>query len=264
MEPGIRIGSKITVRLWIFALGLFLAVFLPVLTSAQGFNGITEPAEEDTISGIVIISGTATDSNFMRYELAFKSATAPDWIVFAQGDQPVNDGTLAVWDTTVGRESTPVFPDGIYQLRLRVVRADYNYDEYVTTRLIVSNDEPTPTPTAVEGDEIEDQTSAELQLGTPQPTVGPLPSLTPFPTPLPRATPFESVLRSADENGPAGDDGNQGVFDQLSSMDTSSFGRAFWQGVTLVALVFAALAIYLVFRGAFRRIWRTIQSKLFR
>lgn len=264
MEPGIKIVSKITARLWIIALGLFFAILLPALTSAQGFNGITEPAEEDTISGIVIISGTAADSNFMRYELAFKSATAPDWIVFAQGDRPVNDGTLAVWDTTVGRESTPVFPDGIYQLRLRVVRTDYNYDEYLTTRVIVSNDEPTPTPTVVEGDELEDQTSGESQLGTPQPTIGPLPSLTPFPTPLPRATPFESVFRSADDNGSSDDEGSQGVFDQLSSIDTSSFGRAFWQGVTLVSLVFAALAVYLVFRGAFRRVWRTIQSKLFR
>jgi hypothetical protein len=264
MEIRSRNVSKIIGWIWIIALGLFFAVLMPQLASTQGLNGIAEPVAEDTISGIVIISGTAADPNFLRYELAFRSATVSDWIVFAQGDQPVSDGTLAVWDTTVGRESTPVFPDGIYQLRLRVVRTDYNYNEFFTAGVIVSNDEPTPTPTAAEGDDLEDQTSDGPQVGTPQPTIGPLPSLTPFPTPLPRATPLETIFRSDDETGSPDDEGGQGVFGQISSIDTSSFGRAFWQGVTLVALIFAALAVYLVFRGAFRRIWRTIQSKLFR
>jgi len=94
--------------------------------------------------------------------------------------------------------------------------------------------------------------------------VGPLPSLTPFPTPLPRATPVDSVVRSSDESNQSGDDGNEGIFDQITSIDTSSFGQAFWRGVVLVALAFTVLAIYLVFRGAFRRILRTIQTKIFR
>ena len=46
------------------------------------------------------------------------------------------NGPLAIWDTTVGREiNAPVWPDGRYRLRLRVVRTDYNYDEYFVTDL---------------------------------------------------------------------------------------------------------------------------------
>jgi len=264
MEQGNLIIKMMPRSHWFFVFGLILALIGPSLISAQGLIGITEPAEGDTIAGIVIISGTANDPNFMRYELAFRSATAPDWIVFAQGEQSVIDGTLAVWDTTVGRESTPVFPDGSYQLRLRIVRTDYNYDEYFVTNIIVSNDEPTPTPTATIGEDQGTPASEDPLLNTPQPAVGPLPSLTPFPTPLPRATPVDSVVRSSDESNQSGDDGNEGIFDQITSIDTSSFGQAFWRGVVLVALAFTVLAIYLVFRGAFRRIWRTIQTKIFR
>ncbi|MGB3713805.1 MAG: hypothetical protein WA996_05175 [Candidatus Promineifilaceae bacterium] len=244
-------------------MSLVIAMIWPAFLLAQGRNGITEPAEEDTISGIVIISGTAVDPNFLRYELAFRHSANRDWIVFAQGDRSVVEGTLAVWDTTVGRETVPVFPDGTYQLRLRVVRADYNYDEYFATNIIVSNDEPTPTPTATISEVLPTLAVGDSLVGTSQPAGGPLPSLTPFPTPLPRATPVDSISRSGEANEQADDEDNGGVLNQITSVDTSSFGRAFWRGVTLVALAFAALAIYLLFRGAFRRLWRTLQSKLF-
>ncbi len=252
-----------TRSLKIFLVGLLIAVIWPALLLAQGRNGITEPAEDDTVSGIVIISGTAVDPNFMRYELAFRHTANRDWIVFAQGDQSVVEGTLTVWDTTVGRETVPVFPDGTYQLRLRVVRTDYNYDEYFVTSIVISNDEPTPTPTATISEALPTLAAGDSLGGTSQPAGGPLPTLTPFPTPLPRATPVYSISRSGEANDQADDEENSGVLDQITSVDTSSFGRAFWRGVTLVALAFAALAIYILFRGAFRRIWRTVQSKLF-
>jgi hypothetical protein len=252
-----------TKSLRVFLVGLVIVLIWPALLLAQGRNGITEPAEEETVSGIVIISGTAVDRSFMRYELAFRQLANPDWIVFAQGDQSVVDGTLAVWDTTVGQETVPVFPDGTYQLRLRVVRTDYNYDEYFVTNIIISNDEPTPTPTATIIDSSPTLEAGDSLLGTSQPAGGPLPSLTPFPTPLPRATPVNSISRPGDAIEQVDDEENSGLLNQITSVDTGSFGRAFWRGVTLVAVAFTALAIYLLFRGAFRRIWRTLQSKLF-
>lgn len=247
----------------VLLVGLVIALIWPALLMAQGRNGITEPAGEDTVSGIVIISGTAVDPSFMRYELAFRRRANPDWIVFAQGDRSIIEGTLAVWDTTVGRETVPVFPDGTYQLRLRVVRTDYNYEEYFVTNIIVSNDESTPTPTATINESSPTLEAGDSLSGTSLPAGGPLPSLTPFPTPLPRATPVNSISRSRDVVDQINGEENGGVLNQITSVDTSSFGRAFWRGVTLVALAFAALAIYLFFRGAFRRIWRNLQSKLF-
>jgi hypothetical protein len=248
----------------VFLVGLLAALMWPALLSAQGRNGIIEPAEEDTVSGIVIISGTAVDPNFLRYELAFRHSANRDWIVFAQGDQAVADGTLAVWDTTVGQETVPVFPDGVYELRLRVVRTDYNYDEYFATNIIISNSEPTPTPTATVSEQPPTAAPGDSLAGTSQPAGVPLPSLTPFPTPLPRATPVESISRTGDTNEQAGEEASGGVLEQITSIDTSNYGRAFWRGVSLVAIVFAALAFYLLFRGAFRRIWRTVKTKLFR
>ena len=199
----------------------------------------------------------------MRYELAFRRRANPDWIVFAQGDRSIIEGTLAVWDTTVGRETVPVFPDGTYQLRLRVVRTDYNYDEYFVTRIVVSNDEPTPTPTATISEVSPTLAAGDSLGGTSQPAGGPLPTLTPFPTPLPRATPVNSISRPGDAIEQVNDEERGGVLNQITSVDTGGFSRAFWRGVILVALAFAALAIYLLFRGAFRRIWRNLQSKLF-
>ncbi|MCA9931184.1 MAG: hypothetical protein KC419_22015, partial [Anaerolineales bacterium] len=116
--------------------------------AGQTGSGIGQPASGETVAGIVEVRGTAVHPDFLRYELAFAQAGSSEWIVFAEGDQPVIGGVLAVWDTTVGGEiGAPVFPDGGYQLRLRVVKTDYNYDEFFVTNVIISNLTETPTPT---------------------------------------------------------------------------------------------------------------------
>ena len=139
-------------RLLIATLSLLLWAMWPRHTAmGQGFNQIKEPVAGETISGVLTITGTAAHPDFQRYELAFISdvSGAPGWIVFAEGGQPVPDGVLAVWDTTVGADiGAPVFPDGIYQLRLRVIRHDYNYDEFFVTTITLSNSQ-TPTPSEV-------------------------------------------------------------------------------------------------------------------
>lgn len=217
------------------------------------------------------MQGTATDPSFLRYELAFLNETAPggDWIVFAQGDQPVVDGTLAVWDTTVGSGSNPVFPDGRYQLRLRVVRQDFNYDEYFVTNLTIANDTVTPSPTATSAttDPVETSAPQAGETALPvvtQPVPDVLPSLTPFPTPSPQATPVNEPLGPGSDGGAAGTEEGQGVFDRIASIDTSQFGAAFWQGVRFVGLIFGLLAAYLLLRGVFRRLWRLLLNRLLR
>ncbi|MFZ0547696.1 MAG: hypothetical protein WAM60_19775 [Candidatus Promineifilaceae bacterium] len=263
-------------RRWLFGSSLVFCLFisLSVLFSfaeAQAQNGFVQPASGDVLSGIVIVQGTATDGSFLRYELAFRNESGPnsDWIVFAQGDRPVIDGTLAVWDTTVGTGSTPVFPDGRYQLRLRVVRQDFNYDEYFVSDLTIANEDVTPSPTATL------TTTDQLETGTPQAveTILPqltqqapnvLPSLTPFPTPTPQATPVNAPLGPGSEEDGTGAAGGQGVFDQIANIDTGQFGAAFWQGVRVVVIVFVVLAAYLLLRGVFRRLWRLLMNRLLR
>lgn len=237
---------------------------------AQGSNGISSPAPGDTVAGIVIIEGTAADPSFLRYELAFFYEGNPGagWIVFAEGDQAVVGGTLAVWDTTVGGNvGAPVFPDGVYQLRLRVVKADYNYNEYFASGITVSNGDATPTATP--GGEATPAAQTPTSVGGPTQTAVPLdilPTLTPFPTPSRPATPAGGQAGAA---GPTeGDGGNgdnePGLIERVTTIDTSQFGRAFWQGAMISAYLFAILAGYLLIRTVGRRLWRLFMNLLSR
>lgn len=251
---------------FLICLGILAA---PALAQAQ--NGFTQPVSGDVLSGVVIVQGTATDSSFLRYELAFlnESGLNSDWIVFAQGDQPVIEGTLAVWDTSVGSASNRVFPDGRYQLRLRVVRQDFNYDEYFATNLTIANDSGTPTATATltTTGTTEASTPQAVETNLPvltQPAPDVLPSLTPFPTPSPQATPVNEALGPGSGGNSGEEPERQGVFEQIGGVDTSQFERAFWQGVRLVALAFIVLAAYILLRAIFRRLWRLLSNKYLR
>jgi hypothetical protein len=231
----------------------------PTAVQAQTAAGISQPAAGDVIGGVVIIEGTASDPNFLRYEVAFWQNANPGagWIVFAEGERPVVAGTLAIWDTTIGRTANaPVFPDGVYQLRLRIVRTDYNYSEYFVSDLLLSNSQPTPTPT-ITATETTTVTAVPDSL-LPSPTVAPaiLPSLTPFPTPSPPATPALDPLL-ARPGATAGDsDERQGLLAQLQSIEFTRFGRAFRQGVTFTFYLFVIVCLYLAARRLWRRLWR--------
>lgn len=125
------------------ALILLSSGLSPEQAWAQTESGITSPASGSAISGTVIIMGTAVDPNFDRYELAYKPEPSGEdaYIYLSEGAESVLDGQLAVWQT---EDLAP----GEYSLRLRVVRIDGNYDEFVATNLTVgaAAEEPTPTP----------------------------------------------------------------------------------------------------------------------
>jgi hypothetical protein len=251
---------------------LFFVLLAGLLLSApvwaQAGNGVTSPVPGDTVSGIVLVEGTAADPNFLRYELAFFYEGNPGagWIVFAESDQPVVAGTLAVWDTTVGRNvGAPVFPDGVYQLRLRVVKADYNYNEYFASGIIVSNDDATPTPTP--GGEGPPAAATPTSVGGPTQTAVPLdilPTLTPFPTPSRPATPVNELAAGTDNNDPGSTANEPGLIERITSIDTGQFGRAFWQGARISAYLFVALFTYLLLRTVWRRLWRLVVTILSR
>lgn len=261
-----QFSEKLIATFILLALSAWLWL-VPGKLQAQVSNGIESPVPGDVLSGIVIVKGTAIDPSFLRYEVAFLREAGPggNWIVFAQGDQPVIDDTLAVWDTTVGQESDPVFPDGRYQLRLRVVRTDYNYDEFIVRDLQLANLSATPTPTATITSTLQavGPTPASGTAVAPAPTsaLDILPTLTPFPTPSPQATPVNAPLGPASPDDSTGQDG--GLLGQLSSIDAGRFGKSFWRGVVIVFYLFLGLGVYLLLRGLFRRLWRRFQARFF-
>lgn len=251
-----RFGGWLALLVWGF-FSLFL--FVPTAVGQpHNESGISSPAGGDTLSGVVIVEGTAVHPQFLRYELAF-SHNNGDWVVFADGDQPVRAGTLAIWDTTVGRQAgNPVFPDGTYRLRLRIVRQDYNYDERIITGLTVSNSGPTPTPTSSSPNPNNPAvaTPPPTTDGSSIPTAVPpiLPSLTPFPTSTPPATPEQgasnpTAVEAANNNNQA-----SGIAGQLAAIDSSRIWQAAQFGMVLPFALFALFGFYLILRNIIRRL----------
>src|SRR3990172_7195875 len=76
---------------------------------------ITAPSPGDVLQGVVLISGTNNVAGFVSAEISFTYAgdTTGTWFQIAMNNQPVLNGTLATWDTTV-------ITDGDYIIRLRV------------------------------------------------------------------------------------------------------------------------------------------------
>ena len=198
----------------VLALGLLLLVAPafrsvaapPGVPPAQVSGQIGSPRDRATVRGLVPIEGSASHSQFQKYELHYGPEPNP-------GDQwtpiggspftvPVVQGRLALWDTTI-------IPDGIYSLRLRVVRLDGNYDEYFVRGVQVGNARPTETPTREATPTPEEPTNTPeptvtvvigvptVSSPTPKPSATPLPTAPPTDTPEPLDIPFQGVNEAA-------------------------------------------------------------------
>ena len=187
----------------ILSLVVILLAFAGTRTSvAQPSGQITSPRDRASVRGLVPIEGRATHAQFQKYEIHYGPEPNPggQWTPIAGSPfaVPVVQGRLGLWDTTI-------IPDGVYSLRLRVVRLDGNYDEYFVRGIQVSNTRPTETPTPEEtptpAPPTETPTATPtIVIGvptvaspTPRPTNTPLPTAPPTATPEPVDLPFQSV-----------------------------------------------------------------------
>jgi len=93
-------------------------------TPAPAANGITSVKNGATVAGTVDVKGNANDPSFSKWQLDLLPGADPNAPIF-----------LAL-DTKPGQFSymlnTTAWPNGKHALRLRVVRPDGNYSEYVT------------------------------------------------------------------------------------------------------------------------------------
>ncbi len=228
----------------ILAVGLLLlAVPSSDIVQAQQTGQITSPRDRAAVRGLVPIEGRATDPQFQKYEVHFGPEPNPgdQWTPIGGSpfSVPVVQGRLGLWDTTI-------IPDGIYSLRLRVVRLDGNYDEYYVRGIQVSNAQPTETPTP----EATPTRAPPTDTPAPTPTVmigvptvaspTPKPTNTPLPTPTLVDTPEPPV------NLP---------FQSIS--DAACWGT----GATLAA--FVGLGLFFAFKGALASLarWFAERSK---
>lgn len=128
----------------------------PTATTAPDFisfipngPGIFAPLNGGVLRGQAAIIGTANGSPrnpFARFELYLSQAGYADWQQLLVSEEQFWQNTLYVLDTTH-------YPDGLYDLRLRIVYADANYDEYEVHNVYIANytavREPTPTATPI-------------------------------------------------------------------------------------------------------------------
>lgn len=186
------------------------AVVLAAPVAAPAAQGpkpvITQPEPDAAVRGVVQIVGSATHPQFQRYELYYAPFPVPSdnaWIFIGDAhfqQQPA--GLLGTW-------ATGGLPDGAYALKVRVVRADGNYQDSDPRRVLVANRRPVESPTpAVTREQPTDAPPPLLPTATivTAPTVqAPRAAITPTlaakttPTPMlgevrPTATPASSSL----------------------------------------------------------------------
>lgn len=98
-------------------------------------QGIFNPEVGDTVSNFVDIIGTAVgyyQKPFERYEMAISPAGEGAWNWLYGSDQQV-------WQDVVYTLNTRDFADGYYDVRLRIVYRDANYDDFILRYLNIAN-----------------------------------------------------------------------------------------------------------------------------
>ena len=202
---------------------------------AQGVDVgvITDPANGATVQGTIQIIGSADHPEFQFYVIEFspEPVSGDQWQFLADQNTPVLNGVLATWDTNT-------VPDGVYSIRMRVVRLDGNYLEVFAQQVTVSNSQPIPTD-------------------TPPVTAIPIPTQTPTappPTPTilidqpivetatPRPVPTSPPLEDPDEPTSLIPD-VQG-FSVSPLRDACLYGGAIMLGIFLLFGFFASLRIF--------------------
>jgi hypothetical protein len=210
----------------------------------QDLAQITSPTEGQAVSGLVTISGSADHPDFARWELAYGPDPNPAdaWQPFADGAQPVLNGTIGTWNTGV-------IADGGYMLRLRVIRNDSNYSEAFVRGLQVSNSAPIGTPTSI---------PPAATFPAEQPTFTAAEAAQPIATIMVEQPPTSvPVARPVQTNQPQTNAAARRNTATSSSFDARQFGSACLNGAILVLGLFAVLGVIQAGRWSVKRIRRS-------
>jgi hypothetical protein len=119
--------KRSSIQKLVMALAVVALLAVPVAgvaVAADQPNGITVPAEGATVTGTVDVTGYANDPAFLKWQLDVLPGGDGDAAIFVATGATPGEFTYSL-DTTA-------FPAGEHALRLRVVRSDSNYDEYIT------------------------------------------------------------------------------------------------------------------------------------
>jgi hypothetical protein len=233
---------KLLVALLLLVVATFQP-FIPALLAApqsQEQAIISSPRDGAVVRGAVSIIGTAMHSEFWKYEVYYAPEPNPtdQWVFIGTlHETSVENGLLETWNTSF-------IPDGVYALRLRVVRRDANYTEYTVHNISVANTTPIDTPTP------EASPTPENTPTPPPPTATPEIEQPPTLTPRPSPTPIPVTATPEDEN-------------QLPKVEvnTGNLGKSFCYGGGATVAVFGLLAIYAIVRRIVIWFWSLIWDR---
>jgi hypothetical protein len=207
---------------------------------AQGTDAaqITSPQSGEQVVGVVTIQGTASSPNFQRYKLEFSTQENEQWFTITEVSQQVTNGPLAQWNTAA-------IPDGLYQIRLRVILRDGNVVQNLAQNLVVKNQQPTALP-------------------TPPPQATPLPptltpTLGPSPTPIIQQPPSVVPRATLPNVNPTAAPPDPGSSQAVLVVD--AVRNAFCSGVYLALIGFGILALYRLVYARLRRVVTTLRSE---
>jgi hypothetical protein len=218
--------------IYLIALACLPAFGAAAQDDTGGTAAITWPAEGDTLSGSVQITGTVEHHEFASYQLDFATADQPDDWLSIQGatSQKVTEGVLGLWDTSS-------LPNGVYRLRLLVNLRSGDTFETVVESLEVDNTRPTDVPTVA-----------------PPPTERPtLPPPTPGPSPTPviwqppTVTPRPGI-DSAGGQGSGTGASAESLGGGEGQLDNSKIRAAVCNGAALTLALVGLAALYIVVR----------------
>lgn len=126
-------------KMLVLALAAFMVLSLPMGAIAATANGFTSPQDGATVSGTVEVKGYASDPNFMKWQLDLLPGGDSDAAIFLALGEEAGEFTFSL--DTVG------LPNGEHAFRLRVVRTDSNYDEFVS-KFTIANGAAQSAPSA--------------------------------------------------------------------------------------------------------------------
>ncbi len=120
---------------------LFMVLFS--ISASSAFRQVEEepridsPSAGESVSGIVEIIGTAAVPGMARYrlEFAYDPNPAATWFLIGEGTEPVRNGLLAVWDTSL-------ISEGVYTLRIAAFLTDGSTRESVTGGIVLDREGP--------------------------------------------------------------------------------------------------------------------------
>jgi hypothetical protein len=130
---------------------IFVNLLLPLRSMELSviFPQILSPQSGDVLQGMVNITGSTNveDLDYSTISFAYEGSESGTWFEIHESREGVQNGTLAIWDTTT-------ISDGTYSLRLEVFLKNGEHKEDIVSGLKIRNYTPIETNTprvSVEG-----------------------------------------------------------------------------------------------------------------